>query len=489
MRRRFVSSAVRALGALATVVAVGISLGAGVVVAAPAPSAVQPSAAVPGVAGPSAAQPSAAVPSAAGPSAAEPSAAVPSVAGPSAAGPSAVDAAASAPVVSDGPVAVTTRLSPDPSNIGDVLVLEVVAAFPRDVRVNLPTRLSFEPLHHVRTEEGEPEPTGDGLRKTFRIELQHFAVGPATIPGFPLTYVDADGNVRTVDVPPRPFVVESLLANETDPPRRGEDPPISREYPDTLTETVIWSALATLVLVLVGWIVGRRLWGRERPVVLPPPIPAHEVAIEALDHLERGELLVHGEVQRYYVELTEIAKGYIEGRFGVDALDRTTDEIRQGLIQDGARLAPLSPDDVIAFLQHCDLVKFARLAPPDEEARGALGTVREMVHESIPSDREAQAVPAPAADDDDAVEPARDVAETEVGMAEPAKGVSEPEAGMAEMAEPEVMAGEKMTPATDCPDEAATAGAAGTATAPPTEATETPDTAVESPAEDDKGGP
>ncbi|MEM7152604.1 MAG: hypothetical protein AAF799_07170 [Myxococcota bacterium] len=309
------------------------------------------------------------------------------------------------PVVSDGPVAVTTRLSPDPANIGDVLVYEITAAYPRDVRVNLPTRVSFEPLHHVRTDEGEPESTGEGLRKTFRVELQHFAVGEAEIPGFPLTYVDAEGGINTVQVPARPFVIESLLVNEDDPQRRGEDPPISRTYPDTLTEVIIVSAVATLLVALIAWLVLRRLWGRNKGEALPPPVPAHEVALEALDELEGGELLAHGEVQRYYVELTEIAKGYIEGRFAVEALDRTTEEIRESLRKDPRRVAPLEADQVIAFLEECDLVKFARLQPPETEARDALGSVRGMVQESIPSPDDPQPAE-PAADESEASKPA-----------------------------------------------------------------------------------
>jgi hypothetical protein len=315
------------------------------------------------------------------------------------------DARSKAPVVSDGPVAVTTRLSPDPSNVGDLLELEVIAAYPRDVRVNLPTRIDFAPLHHVSTEEGEAEATGDGLRKTFRIRLQRFEVGPATIPSFPLTYVDAEGAVHTIELPPRAFTVESLLANESDPQRRGEDPPISREYPDTLAETILWSVLGTLVVALAAWLALRRLWARDRTVPAPPPIPPHELAFEALDELERGDLLVQGQVQRYYVELTEIAKGYLEGRFGVEALDRTTDEIRRALLTDAKRLAPLSADEVIAFLQRCDLVKFARMTPPTEEAKDALTTVREMVQASIATPAAGPDAPKPDAAKPDAPKP------------------------------------------------------------------------------------
>lgn len=306
----------------------------------------------------------------------------------------AADASSKTAVISDGPVSVTTRLDPDPSNVGDLLVLEVVAAYPRDVSVNLPTRLALDPLHHVRTEEDEPVPTGDGLRKTFRIVLQRFEVGTGTVPSFPLTYVDAEGAVHTVQIPARTFTVESLLANEDDPQRRGEDPPISREYPDTLAETIAWSVLVTLLVALAAWLGLRRLRARERVVPGPPPIPAHEVALTALDELERGELLAAGQVQRYYLELTEIAKGYLEGRFGVEALDRTTEEIRRALLTDGKRLAPLSPDAVVEFLQRCDLVKFARFTPPDDESTEALETVREMVQRSIPTVQAPAPVPA-----------------------------------------------------------------------------------------------
>lgn len=319
------------------------------------------------------------------------------------------EARSKAPVVSDGPVAVTTRLAPEPSNVGDLLVLEVVAAYPRDVRVNLPTQLDFAPLHYVSTEEGEAEATGDGLRKTFRIHLQCFTVGPATIPSFPLTYVDGEGAVHTVQIPARALTVESLLANEADPQRRGEDPPISREYPDTLAETILWSVLATLVVALAAWLGLRRYWARDRTVPGPPPIPPHELAFEALAELERGELLEQGQVQRYYVELTEIAKGYLEGRFAVEALDRTTDEIRRALLTEGHRLAPLSADEVVAFLQNADLVKFARFTPPTDEAKDALSTVREMVQASIPtaeaSKPDVAAKPEGVVKNDDAAKP------------------------------------------------------------------------------------
>lgn len=291
---------------------------------------------------------------------------------------------ANARVISDGPVAVTAKVSPDPSYIGDILSLEVVAAYPKDVTVNLPIGLNFDPLHLVGIEESPPEATGEGLRKTFTIKLQYFAVGSGKIPGFPVTWVGSGDEVHTLEVPPRAFEVDALLANEPDPIRRDEDPPVSIEYPNVTAERIIYGAFICLLAGLIGWIIARRYYGREKVIVGPPPIPAHEVALSALDELEQGDLVGGGQFSDYYVQLTEIAKGYIEGRFGVDALDRTTEEIRRQLTRRPSTVEPLDANEIVRFLQTCDLVKFARFAPPVDEAEGALGDVRRMVTTSLP---------------------------------------------------------------------------------------------------------
>ncbi|MCB9700581.1 MAG: hypothetical protein H6711_01675 [Myxococcales bacterium] len=287
---------------------------------------------------------------------------------------------------------VTTKISPDPSSVGDLLVMEVIAAYPAGYRVNLPIGVDFAPLHLVSIDEGEPESTGQGFRKVFKVTLQHFDVGEAKVPGFPLTYVGADGQVETVKVAPRSFTVESLLANEADPQRRGEDPPVSLEYPNTTAEIIIYSAAVAMLAGFLLALLWRRLASRPREVLGPPPVPPHERALTALSELEGAGLLETGLVQDYYLELTEIAKGYLEGRFGVEALDRTTDEIRRELKRRADAIAPLQPSDVIDFLEGCDLVKFARFDPDVDEARGALAQVRTMVEETKPKD-----APPPAA--------------------------------------------------------------------------------------------
>lgn len=306
-----------------------------------------------------------------------------------------------APAV-EGPVAVTAKISPDPSQVGDLLKIELTAAYPAGYTVNLPLGLVLDPLHLVSVDESEPESTGQGFRKVFTITAQHFAVGEARVPAFPLTYLGPDGAVQTVQVPPTPFTVSSLLANEPDPKRQPEDPPVSLEYPNRRAEIIIYSAAAALLVGLIGGLLWARWRRRPKPIVLPPPVPAHVVAYQQLDELQKAELVARGAYQDYYLQLTEIAKGYIEGRFGIDALDRTTDELRRALEQAAAQIAPLKPRELVRFLQACDLVKFARFAPPGEEAEAALAEVRKMVDVTLPQ----LAKPAPGPDPKDSPPPA-----------------------------------------------------------------------------------
>ncbi|PRP96298.1 hypothetical protein [Enhygromyxa salina] len=286
----------------------------------------------------------------------------------------------------DAPITVTTRLTPDPSHIGDLLTLEVIVAYPRDHAINLPNGLDFAPLELVSIVEGEVESTGNDLRQRFTITLQHFDVGAAEVPSFPVTWIDPDDAVHTYAVPPHVFVVESLLVNEAEPQLRGEDPMISLEYPNVSLAVIIYSVLAGVLLASVLaalFVMWRR---RERPVVLPPPVPPHERALADLVTLagQREALIENGAYQDYYLRLTEIAKRYVGGRFGFEALDRTTEEIQDALRRGQLRVEPLDPKQVMTFLQDCDLVKFARLSPSNDEAREALEVVREMVDRSKP---------------------------------------------------------------------------------------------------------
>lgn len=100
---------------------------------------------------------------------------------------------------------------------------------------------------------------------------------------------------------------------------------------------------------------------------LPPPLPPPEVeAEEALRTLVEARLLETGKVRQFYIELSDIMKRYAGRRFAVPYLERTTSEIQRDL-----RVAGITQERQVRLdriLVTSDLVKFARIVPPDDES-------------------------------------------------------------------------------------------------------------------------
>jgi hypothetical protein len=101
---------------------------------------------------------------------------------------------------------------------------------------------------------------------------------------------------------------------------------------------------------------------RDRVAAVPeaPPIPAHEIALAALDRLAAQRAVGDAAVRRFYFALSEIVRAYIEGRFGLNATDLTTEEILRRSIALPLRRRP---PGLRAFLHDTDRVKFAAHRP------------------------------------------------------------------------------------------------------------------------------
>ena len=96
-----------------------------------------------------------------------------------------------------------------------------------------------------------------------------------------------------------------------------------------------------------------------------PPQPPHVVAIKALEALHNQKLWQNNRHKQYYSGLTDILRTYIAARWGVGAMEMTSDEIIEAMrseeLPDKARM------DLTAILRDADLVKFAKATPDGEQ--------------------------------------------------------------------------------------------------------------------------
>ncbi len=138
-------------------------------------------------------------------------------------------------------------------------------------------------------------------------------------------------------------------------------------------------AVVALGALLLHWI------RQRRRATEPAPAPPHEIALASLDALVSTSLLADGDVDAFYRRLSAIVRHYIEGRFGLHAPERTTEEFLReisGLPLISTRHQALLRD----FLQCADMVKFAKFVPARDETSGAVKAARNFVRQTIPLD-------------------------------------------------------------------------------------------------------
>jgi hypothetical protein len=114
-----------------------------------------------------------------------------------------------------------------------------------------------------------------------------------------------------------------------------------------------------------------------------------------LEKLLARRLAEDGRIGLFYDELTRIVKQYLEGRFRVDLLERTTSEV-QGALQHAG--APVEAGTLArALLESGDRVKFARVAAGPADCRASVEEAYRLVDVTKPVEVSVEAPPAEVA--------------------------------------------------------------------------------------------
>ena len=147
----------------------------------------------------------------------------------------------------------------------------------------------------------------------------------------------------------------------------------------------LWVAIAIVVVVAVVWLIWwlRRRAKKEPAVIAPPPLTPYDLAVLSLRHLLDEKLMERGLVDEFYTRLSDIARHYLEGRFQLHAPERTTEEFLYEVSRDNM-LTQEHKDLLGAFLQECDLVKFAKFRPETSDMKRAFDAAEKFVNDTRP---------------------------------------------------------------------------------------------------------
>ncbi len=125
---------------------------------------------------------------------------------------------------------------------------------------------------------------------------------------------------------------------------------------------VSWSVVGLILLVVAIYLFLRLMAHYGRPVMglfkPRPPLPPHIAAFKALDTLRGERLWQDGDYKSYYSKLTDIVRTYISGRYGVAAMEMTSDEIIDAMRE--LELPRQCEMELRDLLRDADLVKFAK---------------------------------------------------------------------------------------------------------------------------------
>ena len=268
-------------------------------------------------------------------------------------------------------IRVTARVDSNTILIGDWLTLYIDVEHPGDMAVKWPvvpdTLEGFEVIHRNTP---SVKNNGRNTLESTTFVITAFDSGVHVIPPLMFHYsAPGDTSSRSAATSPIPVFVRGIAVDTTGEIKDVKPPlnvPIS--FAEILPYLIGVAGIGG-VLWLIYYITKKRKKG-EKLIPEAPPRPSHEIALEALRALDAEHLWQRGKVKEYYSRLTDIVRTYIEQRFGILAMEMTTDEILSSPVV--TETLQESMTNLKELLVRSDFVKFAKLQPPPAENEASL---------------------------------------------------------------------------------------------------------------------
>lgn len=279
------------------------------------------------------------------------------------------------------PVCINAHVDKASVTVGDVVMFTLTLNHDPALSVNLPEAGSLiTGLRIIDAGEEGPRLIDDRMVHSKWYKLQPDLVGSYVIPPVKLSYTDHMGELKELQSPQIFIEVKSGLQDK--PAGASADiidiKPI-QEIPRPLRPVFLYGAVVLFLSLIAGtvfWLSRRK----RRHRAAAPPKPAHQLALEELEALNRDQLIEKGIMREYYFRLSEIFRRYIERRFHIPAVERTTEELVPDIIT-SQELSSAIKAEMRDILRFADLVKFARLCPDknttDAEYRKIIRVIEE----------------------------------------------------------------------------------------------------------------
>lgn len=300
--------------------------------------------------------------------------------------------------VAQGPAAIV-ELSPTEAGLGDPLQMRIVVRVPAGAEVERapigPTLGPFEVLSGNWA--AGPEADGAGARWIWSGTVAAYTLGEHELPPIEFNVTSAAPPARVASEPVRVTirgVLPPAAPSEGADPSSGAPPPELADLKPPATIPPDWGPLRAALAALAGCLVaaGLAFWLHRRyagrfaavPVTEDPfrRMPPHEWAYEELRRLLERRVAEGEDAAGFYAEISRIVKQYLSGRFRVDLLEKTTEEVPEALRQAGVPRE--AAQEIRSLLEEADRVKFARESPDATARRRGVDEAYRIVDRTKP---------------------------------------------------------------------------------------------------------
>jgi hypothetical protein len=292
---------------------------------------------------------------------------------------------------------IKATASIDSTNIllGDQVKLFLEIDHPKTVEVTFPN-VPDTLIKYIEVLDRSEIDTFESNEETFQKQIQSFLItsfdsGSYRIPPFWFK-IDLDGRLDSI---PTNGVTLNVHTMAIDTTRGPTDIKYPYDAPVTLKEVIPYILGAILILAILFFIFYaiKRKKNNKPIFVIPrkPKEPAHIIALRELDRIKQEKLWQQGKTKQFYSEITETLRKYIEDRYGIPAMEQTSDETLDSFKYRRDLLKEKTLENLSRILKLADLVKFAKYRTTPDDDNMTLVNAYFFVNDTKPEEKKPEA--------------------------------------------------------------------------------------------------
>lgn len=247
---------------------------------------------------------------------------------------------------------------------------------------SLPREIEFV-KDSIRTLTPEPGSAADRGCYVADYTIQSFDSGVYRLPA--LIYIDERDTVfsNRITIKVDPVDVSEMEVRDPDEGVLSAGSEWFDFLPDFVTKN--WLMIVFIIIILTAGVCAFLYFRKKRLQPSEPKkiiIPPYELALRNLEVLKGEHLWETGQERSFYTRLTDILREYLQGRFGINAMEMTSSQIRNALKHNHDTV--MSKSLVEQVLEIADYVKFAKMKPLREDNIRSYDAALQFVQDTKP---------------------------------------------------------------------------------------------------------